>query len=335
MTIQFRAHIAVAIAALSATLSAPAFAQSSVGISGSIDLGVFRGFDKTKNVGQISRSNLAFAGTEDLGNGLQATFRLSTRFSADTGISTDTLGDVGKKPFWHGESTVGLKGSFGSLKVGRHLDVINNNSWAYDPWYYFDSIASPAWHLWSWNYTTDRVSNNGNPEYGRLNNGIFYSSPKMGGVTVHLHGAFEKSAAAGAGQGNAYGGSLNYDQGPISVMAANQRNSSGDTETFVGLKYTVGGGLDLMGAYDNTTFKGAAAKSKNTAYTLGASYSFGSARVMASYGTVDTSPKLTALGLGGQYFLSKRTNVYLSLGQKKTSGSATQTASGVGINHSF
>ena len=64
----------------------PAAAQSSnVSISGLIDGGIYRGFDGTAQAGTIQRSNLAIAGWEDLGGGLKATFRLSTRFDIDTG----------------------------------------------------------------------------------------------------------------------------------------------------------------------------------------------------------------------------------------------------------
>lgn len=321
--------IAALIAAVSA--SAPALAESQVKISGTLDLGVFKPFGGETGVGQMSRSDITFSGQEDLGGGLTAMFKLKTRLSLATGISADTPADVGKKPFFHGESTLGLKGSLGSVRIGRALDVLGNNNWAYDPWYNFDSVASPAWNLWSWNYTTDRVSNNGNPEYGRLNSGIFYDSPSVNGVTAHVSGSFNKSTAPGAGTGNNFGASLDYAKGPLSLMLGHTKNSSGDKDTFVGAKYTLGS-LALMGAWDRTSYKGATT-STNTAYTLGASYTMGSTRLMAGYGHLDNG--LDFVGLGGQYFLSKRTNVYISLGNKRPSTGASQTAYGVGMNHSF
>src|SRR5262245_35778351 len=64
---------------------AAAHAQSSVAISGLVDIGVFRDFAKKNNVGTIQRSNIAFSGKEDLGDGWAATFNLSHRFEAATG----------------------------------------------------------------------------------------------------------------------------------------------------------------------------------------------------------------------------------------------------------
>ncbi|MDP1465729.1 porin, partial [Klebsiella pneumoniae] len=79
------------LASLAIAAALPVAAQSSgagsnVTISGYLDAGVFRDFDKTSKLGTIQRSNLAIAGFEDLGGGLKTTFRLSTRFDLDTGL---------------------------------------------------------------------------------------------------------------------------------------------------------------------------------------------------------------------------------------------------------
>ncbi len=171
-------------------------AQSTVNISGLIDAGVYRGFDKVNHVGTIQRSNLAFSGSEDLGGGLAATFKLSTRFEMGAG----QLQGAGSKPFWQGESTVGLKGGWSSVRLGRALDAVWANDWAYDPWGNFDRIALPAWQYWHYNYASNRTSNNGSPEYGRLANGVFYESPSVGGFTAHLSGSFENSSNPSVGR---------------------------------------------------------------------------------------------------------------------------------------
>jgi len=310
--------------------SAPAWAQSNVSLSGFLDVGVFRAFNETKNVGTIQRSNLAFSGSEDLGGGLAATFKLSHRFDMDTGASEG----AGQKPFWQGESTVGLKGAFGAVRLGRALDVVSANDWAYDPWYNFNRVASPAWQFWHFNYASDRTSNTGSAEYGRLANGVFYDSPSFGGVAVHLSGAFENSSAAGAGTGNNFGASLNYDQGPASAMLAHSKNSSGDTVTFVGGKYTIGS-LQLMGAYDTSKFE-AAVDSKAKVFTLGAVYGIGLTSLKLSFGRLDLDgAKTNFVGLGADYSLSKRTTVYVSAGHNDPKDGDSANAYGAGISHSF
>lgn len=310
--------------------AAPAHAQSNVSISGMVDIGVYRGFDKVTNVGTIQRSNIAFSGVEDLGGGLAATFKLSHRFDLDTG----TPEGLGSKPFWHGESTVGLKGAWGGVRVGRALDAVWANDWAYDPWYNFNRLASPAWQFWHYNYSSDRTSNNGSPEYGRLSNGIFYDSPSFGGFAVHVSGSFEDSTGAGAGTGNNGGLSLNYDQGPISAMLAHSKNSSDDTVTFFGAKYTIGA-LSLMGAYDRSKFEGPT-DSIAKVQTLGATYKIGAAELKAGYGRLNVDgARSSFVGLGADYWLSKRTSVYVSAGRINPATGSSTTAYGVGVAHSF
>ena len=320
----------IGLLSILALAAGSADAQPSVSLSGSLDIGVYRGFDGRNQVGTIQRSHIALAGSEDLGGGLTATFKLAHRLDLDTG----TPEGVGSKPFWQGESTVGLQGAWGRFRLGRALDVVSANDWAYDPWYNFDRIASPAWNNWHWNYATDRTSNNGSAEYGRLDNGLFYDSPTMNGFTVHLSGSFENSSAAGAGQGNNVGVSLNYDQGPVSLMLARNKNRSGDTLTFVGAKYSIGA-WQVMGAYDRSVFK-AATDSKAEVITVGAIYTLGATAFKAGYGRRDVDgAKSDFVGLGANHALSKRTAVYVSLGRSEPAAADSATAYGVGVTHSF
>jgi predicted porin len=329
MTLMLRlAALPFTTTALLAVASAPVHAQSSVSVSGLIDIGVFRGFDKSKNVGTIQRSNLAFSGSEDLGGGLAATFKLSHRFDVESGA---TEGGGSSKPFWHGESTVGLKGAWGGVRLGRALDAVSANDWAYDPWYNFNRIASPAWQFWHFNYASDRNSNNGSPEFGRLPSGIFYDSPNLGGFAFHFSGSFEDATG---GTGNNAGLSLNYDQGPVSLMAAHSKNSTDDTVTFLGAKYTIGS-WSLMGAYDKSKFEGVTDSVAKVA-TLGVAYKIGAAELKAGYGRLNADgARSNFVGVGADYWLSKRTSVYVSAGRLDPATGSASTAYGVGVAHSF
>jgi predicted porin len=328
MTLSTTVKIAFALPAL--CLGAAAQAESPIRLSGMIDIGLYRGFDETKNIGTIQRSHIAIDGSEDLGGGLAATFKLQHRFDADTGGTESE----GLKPFWHGESTVGLKGAFGHVRFGRALDVVYANDWAFDPWYNFDRIASPAWNNWHWNYATDRTSNDGTAEYGRLSNGVFYDSPAFSGFTVHFSGSFEDSSGVDGGTGDNAGLALNYDQGPLALMVAGSRNSSGDTVQFLGAKYTFDA-LSVMGAYDRSVYDGPT-DSTAKVYTLGASYAIGAGNLKAGFGHRDVDgAKSRFLGLGADYGLSKRTSVYVSLGRQDPDGGDASTAYGVGMSHSF
>lgn len=310
------------------SMALPASAQSRVSISGLLDAGVFRSFDKTNELGTIQRSNLAIAGTEDLGGGLQATFRLSTRFDLDTGLTED----FGKKPFWHDESTVGLKGAFGHVRIGRALSAMWAQDWQFDPWANFNRIASPAWQQWHYLTPTDRASNNGFAEYGRMANGIFYDSPAVAGFTLHLSGSPERTEAAGH-QGRGYSASLNYDQGALAGMLAFERNGSGDRDSFVAAKYRFGAAA-LMAAYDDSRM--AHSQGRSRAATLGATYQVGATTLKAGYGRQRYDGATNHfISAGADYALSKRTTLYASLGHRKYESQASRTAFGVGMSHAF
>lgn len=313
-----------------ACLALPAigWAQSAVSVGGLLDTGVFRDFDRVNKVGTIQRSNVAISGVEDLGGGLKAVFRLSTRLELDTGASEG----AGFKPFWHDESTVGLQGGWGKIRLGRALTAMWAQDWKFDPWANFNRIASPAWQQWHYLTPSDPLGNNGTAEYGRLNNGIFYDSPTMGGFTLRLSGSPERQRNLGA-TGRPYSAVLEYGQGPVAAMAAFERNSFGDQDTFVAAKYSFGAAA-IMAAHDYSRTTGNTSKSRST--TLGATYQMGQATLKAGYGqqrlNADTNRFLSA---GADYALSRRTTLYASLGHRKDARQASRTAFGVGMAHAF
>lgn len=303
--------------------AAAAHAQSNVTISGFLDIGVYRDYDKTTKVGPIQPSNITFRGTEDLGGGLAATFALSHRMDLSTGAI-----ESANKPFWTGEATVGLKGAFGAVKFGRSLDAIYNNDYDFDPWYYFDRVASPAWDLWHYNYPSDPKGNSGTAEYGRLNNGIFYDSPKFGGVSAHL--SYSPETAAGD-KNKPYAATVKYSNAHLAAMYAHGKNSAGNTDDFFALKGKFGD-FALMGAYDISK----AGTSKAKALTVGASYTFGATMLRAGWGQVDVDGVKAekAMGVGVLYNLSKRTSAYIDYG-RKVFPSKSANAYGAGLTYTF
>lgn len=322
-------------ALVSAAAASGALAQSNVTISGTIDAALYRGYDgiaisKGTQVGSLQRSDLTFSGKEDLGGGLATTFRLSTRFEPDTGATEQS-----NKPFWYGESTVGLKGGFGHVRVGRAMDAVTANDWAFDPWENFDRLASPAWQFWHYNYAVDRRGNNGSAEYFRLNNGVFYDSPTYGGLSVSANTSFEKSTAVGAGQATPYGLALKYGTGGFKTTFSSGRNADGDTVKFLGLRQSFGD-ITVMGAYDVSTYRGSLSNSTARSATLGATWQLNPVLLQASVGRMSVDgDRSQMVSFGGRYPLSKRTYLYSSVTRFKAYQTDAKTGLGVGVNHSF
>lgn len=111
-------HILVAAAA---TLAASA-ASAQVSVYGIVDVGIERVSNvnaagdnalKMPSLTGSVPSRLGFRGSEDLGNGISAVFTLETGFAPDNG----TLGQ-GNRLFGR-QAWVGLKGSYGTLMLGR------------------------------------------------------------------------------------------------------------------------------------------------------------------------------------------------------------------------
>jgi predicted porin len=334
-----------ALCASSFAVAAEPTSPNSYKFSGSLDIGVFRDFDGSNNVGPISRSSITLAGARDLGNGHAATFLLSARLDPSTGEMNDP--GSAKKPFFHGEATVGLKSDrFGAVRLGRAQDVITQHDWSYDPFYNFNSIASAAWNTWGSQYATDRTSNSlkvgGTPtgEYGRLNNGVFYDSPVVNGFQGHISGSFEKSPTAldannvdVAGKGNNLGAALTYNLGNVSMMLGSTENTSGDKRALLGGKYTIGK-LEVMGAVDRSSYNSTQVTTV-TANSVGVSYGMGKYRFMANVGVKDDAASTRFVGLGTTYAIDDMTAVYVSLGNKSYKTAASQSAYGVGINYRF
>ena len=108
----------VALAVLG-SFAGVASAATSVTLYGTVDAGYegwsygkdFSSLNNTFVQGGTSEANskIGVKGQEDLGNGLAATFQLEG----------DINGDVGSADLFNRESTVGLKGAFGEVKVGK------------------------------------------------------------------------------------------------------------------------------------------------------------------------------------------------------------------------
>lgn len=325
---------------------APAFAadESAVKLYGFIDIGIHDGNRSPRQLGTIQRSYLGLRGTEDLGGGLAATFHLQSRFDADTGLPEAS----GASPAFYGESTVGLQGGFGAVRLGRALTPMWAHDWKFDPWANFDRVASPAWQIYHPSYRSEPHNAGPIGDYSRLNNGIFYDSPALGGFTVHAAVGVEKNDVPDANgftdSTRNVGASVNYASGPLTAMLAGERNSANDKTWFAGLSYRIGAAT-LMGSYNQTSLSTTSqaflgdADSRRRAATVGMTYDLGVNTIRVGYGRdfegYGTAGSTHHLGLGVSHALSKRTSVYADLGTADPRNGDRVNRWGVGVSHAF
>lgn len=358
----------IAIAVLAATSSA-AFAQSNVTIYGILDAGITseRG-GSTGNVtkvtsGAASASRLGFKGTEDLGGGLSAVFKLEAGVKVDDGALDNT-----NSVLFNREAYVGLSSkTAGSLLIGRQ----------YTPYYEaLRDVGDP----FAMGYAG--TAKNLFPVAGymtRNSNAVVYKSPNLNGFTGSVsYSLGEQNGDASAAR--QVGGSLGYGNGPLNVAVAyNMKNN--DTSTVktngVGHNSLLAANYDfkvvkVFGAFSRDKGLGSApinGTSTATATTSFYGYTFAPSQdssdallgltapvgqagtVMASY--IRKNDKEVAnrdadqWAIGYSYALSKRTSTYVAYAKIKnkngagyTVGNNTEAGTGdkafnLGLKHSF
>ncbi len=358
------------LVALAALASVSAFAQSSVTISGVADVGLVYNNSNAGNMGTEkyalafgNNNRIIFSGVEDLGGGLAATFAFQLRLDPTTGtnerggptIGLNGAAGVGvpaavptSRPLFQGESTVGLRGGFGSVKLGRWLTAVSlPNGGIIDPWF----VTTVATVNYASGFASDYVQGG----EGRVGNMIFYSSPNFGGFNVNFSKGFLKGPT---GQTHIALAGV-YSNGPLNAMLGYERNRVNDTLVQLGANYDLGvvklwaGYGNIKGSSDaadrvGMTYLATASGTQVAAggnikdYVLAVSAPFGAATVRAGYSRWNFNGASGALneskiGLGLNYALSKRTAIYTDLANitRKNANLSNQSLFDVGIAHSF
>lgn len=323
--------IALAVAGL---MSAPAFAQSNVTIYGVVDFGYqWTGDSRTSGVdsrsaldsGNSAGNRLGFKGTEDLGNGLKASFVYETGIVGDTSGSNGLWGGAGAR-----QSYLALSGNFGTVALGRQ---------------YTPAHAMLAGNIDPFGFGKGTVAAISNVYISpaRLDNLVAYVSPSFGGFNVVA--AYTNNAAGDESVENGYGvpgGSdarawaiaPTYKNGPVYVALNVHQirgNATSLTTDSVTKAWDLGGTYDFgvvkLGAVYGITDVEDVVKHKQWAVT--AAVPVGAAgKVQASFvrrkSEIDggDDARVSQWGLGYEHALSKRTAVYTAYSDINNKGAA-------------
>jgi len=351
----------LALAALTAIAGA-ASAQSSVTISGVIDVGVEHtsqggiagNGNPTKVVAsKMGTSNITFKGVEDLGSGMKASFTVSHEFQGDTGDLGTSGGGTGWGNFG---SWVGLSGGFGSVDIGNVFTTTfkahqtpngtkgGSNSHAYAV-LEFDACEPTGATVVNASAATAGASTT-QCAHVFSRNTIQYNSPSIAGLTASLDVVLPETTGPGTStvsHGHTFG--LKYVAGPLDVRTAVDRGigQSGDM-ILVSASFDAGVAKVFANVENGQRRNVGTPKSQN-AYLVGARAPIGAnGSVWAHYGvradgsqTGVAGDDLKVLGLGYQHKLSGRTSLYANYGKLTDAGNDAKNASdyGVGVMHSF
>lgn len=353
--------IAAGVAGL--VVSATASAQSSVTLYGSLDAGVayvsnVAGQSKfMMEQGNMQPDRWGLTGTEDLGSGLRAVFKLENGFYTNTGAFAKAGALFNRQAF------VGLsKNGIGTLTLGHqtpfNFDVLGPFSTAYQAQSWF------AFHPGN----IDELADTGVVPF---DNSVKFRSADFHGVTVGAMMGLGNTTNFATGRN--YGLTLTYANGGFKAGAV-YSNESNRTPSLVttgitsfqgvaaasytaakvenmgaGLSYQIGK-LLLHGVYTRVKLQSAGYSDLYQSYDAGANYQITPFNSVVGGGSTTTlsGRRWSQVMLGDNYSLSKSTQVYVNVLVEHAnsaanaafftagvSGGRNQTIVLSGIHHSF
>ncbi len=302
-------------------------------------------------------SRLGFKGLEDLGGGLAATFVIETGFSADTGAGT-----IGSR-----ETTVGLQGALGRVRLGFMLTPLDD----------FHGVAGPGWVT---NVTNDNLNGFWGNGYSNLNasegkrcdgtipgtdagnnfsfdnrygNSIRYDSPVFNDFTFATHVALGESSASGCNNSLAWSSKLQYVANGLNAGIAYNlhRNARGpglhDNITLLTAGYKINPSSYIAGYYQTLKYDNPGKQNlKQDGFGLTGRLYQGPHFVElgwyhGSAGKGDQTPVFSGIFVGGgtqanlyilgyRYALSKRTDLWAQFAQLRNGNNSGYDLGGAG-----
>ncbi len=337
-----------------------ASAQSNVTVYGVLDTGLIKESGSDVRMGDYMTSRIGFKGSEDLGNGLKATFELEQRFRLNSGELTGnyswdekirTMLGQDERMVWTAQADVGLAGPWGAVRLGRVPDMSVDTFTLADP-FDQDGIASSfsVKSLLHSHYLSNTVRYD-SPVWQGFDFGVTYTlgSDRHGDSPIDV---FVKSAG-----NDGFAFNPRYQNGPVMLLANFERARDSDNAYLWDVGGTFQWGrVKLFLGYERTQFKLDVATDmtgNQKEWLGGLHYRVGPHLFIASYdrGEIDAgryNGHADKYALGYNYDFSKRTRLYGSViyidssnddvgAFYNTNGAARDSLSGVqiGLTHQF
>ncbi|QBE66055.1 porin [Pseudoduganella lutea] len=348
-----------ATAAMLAAACSNAHAQPTLRLTGLIDSYVGRnqlsGMSSavaSVGAGGMSTSWFGVTGTEDLGDGLQAEFALTSFFKPDTGAQgrfpTDT--------FFSRDANIGLKGRYGAVHIGAYTSPNFFPTVRFNP-FGNSTVVSPLL-LHSYVQTNGDRATWRNSIAGDTgwSNQVSYTTPEIDGFTLDLHYQFGE-VAGHSGKRNV-GARGSYTRGRLAMAAYVQRvainnpldaglprsalNAPGSPSRQ--LAWFVGAIGDAGFAKLFGTFQRASSDAdvRDRTFQLGANVPAGGGAFLVSWANTRRSGPLDVPALarntvsaGYDHYLSKRTDLYAVVMADRITGQERAHTAVAGIRHRF
>jgi len=293
-------------AAVAAAVAAPA-AFAEVSISGQINAMVE--FNDTGDNSMDENSDVVFSGSEDLGNGMKAFFKIAT--SPDNATAGATTG----AQFGEDDRYIGLSGDFGTVMLGRYEQLITSHGTDMA-----NGLASFE------NLSVEQTSDGGN----RGNEGIRYTSPNFNGITVAVGGFMngtDGEADNTTKDMDTTEAMIQYSNAGLTVRYVDHSSDvAGDDADVLGVSYAMGDLTVAVTKLDSST-------NSEDATIVGASYTMGANKIAAAY-VYDHKTTATEgdYVITAKHSLSKSTTVGIG---HEGDDTGSNSSTGVFVQHKF
>ena len=295
--------------------------------------------------GGLKSSRWGMKGSEDLGGGLKAGFKLEQRFKTDTGNQDGTQ-------LFKGESSSNLSGNFGAVALGRMATPYDDLRGKTNP--IADTNISPV---------VDTIKNAKADYTDKTDNTIAYVSPTFGGFSGAVAVSLGENKTNVADATNHSSLKLQYANGPLLVGYGFQKEETqltagtpavatgqNEDKTYNLLAASYDFGVaKLVGGYQALELKSAGVKTGDSdslyfgvsapvASNINVYFGFANSKYDAVTGT---DYKATGYTLAANYVLSKRTDAYVGYKNIKKENDTTGadlgkiTTLAVGVRHAF
>jgi predicted porin len=239
--------------------------------------------------------------------------------------------------FWEGRSYVQLtSAAAGSVYLGREYDpafwpAVKSDPFGWDGVGQISSLQRAGY------------ADVGGNSSVRTSNTVGYKSPNLGGLTVQAAVALGEGAGAGtaAAIGRQQGFNVEYGAGPIYAGLGFMKTTDGATDghSLINLAFHYDFGFVKPILYYARGKTGVSGNDTNKSFEVAATAPIGPGKLKAAWVRFDPQGDdntVQKIGIGYDYPLSKRTNVYGDFGQSKQDGGATNNrAFGFGVKHTF
>lgn len=287
--------------------------------------------------GNLQRSFIGFRGSEDLGGGLRAVFRLESYLRVDRGSAGRDNGD----PFWAREASVGLSGAFGTTVLGRTVTPLYLATINFNPFGESVGFSPSARQYFGTNGVVIGDS--------RWNNSLSYNNSATDApLRINVAANASEDPPGLPTTGRNYGGSVAYITGPFAAIVAVEKIRNSPLPVPGGFERQMA--IQAGATYDFSIVRvyGQVGRVKTEAtvddqailYQLGVAVPIGNSLILASFGRSHVKSSVRAVtdritSIGYDYFLSKNTDIYVVAMAEKLSFASSGNGFAGGVRMRF